>query len=75
MLMFFWMDERDVNKHLDPECVVIEDMIIMMECYKIVRIKATRVRWMMPERGMIDTNRVDGVVFPISMCARELELR
>ncbi len=24
---------------------------------------------------MIDTNRVDGVVFPISMCVRELELR
>ena len=25
--------------------------------------------------GMIDTNRYDGVVFPISMCVRELELR
>ena len=24
--------------------------------------------------GMIDTNRVDGVMFPISMCVRELEL-
>ena len=25
--------------------------------------------------GMIDTNRYDGVMFPISMCVRELELR
>ena len=24
---------------------------------------------------MIDTNRIDGVMFPISMCVRELELR
>ena len=24
---------------------------------------------------MIDTNRVDGVMFPKSMCVRELELR
>ena len=24
---------------------------------------------------MIDTNRVDGVMFPMSMCVRELELR
>ena len=23
----------------------------------------------------VDTNRVDGVMFPISMCVRELELR
>ena len=30
---------------------------------------------MMMEGGMIDTNRVDGVMFPISMCVRELELR
>ena len=30
---------------------------------------------MMIEGGMIDTNRVDGVKFPISMCVRELELR
>ena len=30
---------------------------------------------MMMEGGMIDTNRYDGVVFPISMCVRELELR
>ena len=28
---------------------------------------------MMMEGGMIDTNRVDGVMFPISMCVRELE--
>ena len=30
---------------------------------------------MMMEGGMIDTNRYDGVKFPISMCVRELELR
>ena len=30
---------------------------------------------MMMSGGMIDTNRYDGVVFPISMCVRELELR
>ena len=30
---------------------------------------------MMNRGGMIDTNRIDGVVFPISMCVRELELR
>ena len=30
---------------------------------------------MMMEGGMIDTNRIDGVMFPISMCVRELELR
>ena len=30
---------------------------------------------MMMEGGMIDTNRVDGVMFPISMCVSELELR
>ena len=30
---------------------------------------------MMMSGGMIDTNRFDGVVFPISMCVRELELR
>ena len=28
---------------------------------------------MMMSGGMIDTNRYDGVVFPISMCVRELE--
>ena len=30
---------------------------------------------MMMEGGMIDTNRAYGVMFPISMCVRELELR
>ena len=30
---------------------------------------------MMMEGGMIDTNRVDGVVFPISMCVRDLKPR
>ena len=30
---------------------------------------------MMMEGGMIDTNKDDGVAFPISMCVRELELR
>ena len=30
---------------------------------------------MMTEGGMIDTNRYDGVMFPISMCVRELEPR
>ena len=30
---------------------------------------------MMMMGGMIDTNRYDGVVFPISMCVRELESR
>ena len=30
---------------------------------------------MMMEGGMIDTNRYLGVMFPISMCVRELELR
>ena len=30
---------------------------------------------MMMSGGMIDTNRVDGVVFPISMCVKKLELR
>ena len=29
----------------------------------------------MMEGGMIDTNSVDGVMFPISMCVRELERR
>ena len=28
--------KRDMNKHAHPECVVFEDMIIMMECDKIV---------------------------------------
>ena len=26
----------DINKHVHHECVVFEDIIIMMECYKIV---------------------------------------
>ena len=26
----------DMNKHVHPECVVFEDIIIMMECDKIV---------------------------------------
>ena len=71
------MDWRDINKHEHHECVLFEDIIIMMECDKIVRLKVTRVRWMMMMRegGMIDTNRYDGVMFPISMCVRELELR
>ena len=30
---------------------------------------------MMMEGGMIDTNRVDGVMFPRSMCVRELDSR
>ena len=64
-----------MNKHVHVECVVFEDIIIMMECDKIVVSKVTRVRWMMMERGMIDTNRDDGVMFPISTCVRELELR
>ena len=66
----------DMNKHVHRECVVFEDIIIMMECDKIVWLKVTRVRWMMMMWGvMIDTNRDDRVVFPISMCVRELELR
>ena len=68
------MDWGDINKHVHLECVVFEDIIIMMECDKIVRLKVTRVRWMM-SGGMIDTNRDLGVVVPISMCVRELELR
>ena len=51
----------------------------MMECDKIIKFKVTRVRWMMmmmmEEGRMIDTNRNDGVKFPISMCVRELESR
>ena len=30
---------------------------------------------MMMEGGMIGTNRIDGVVFPMSTCVRELESR
>ena len=61
-----------MNKHSHLECVVVEDMVIMMECDKIVGFKVTRVRWMMMEGGVIDTNIDDGVKFPISMCLREL---
>ena len=75
-MMMIWMDWGDMNKHFHAECVVFEDMIIMMERDKIVWLKVTRVRWMMMMSGrMIDTNRYDGVVFPISMRVRELELR
>ena len=69
------MDCGDINKHGHHESVVFEDIIIMMECDKIVSPKTTRVRWMIMERGMIDTNRISGVMFPISMCVRELKLR
>ena len=30
-MMMIWMDEEDVNKHVHLECVVVEDIIIMME--------------------------------------------
>ena len=30
------MDWGDINKHVHAECVVFEDIIIMMECDKIV---------------------------------------
>ena len=36
MMMMIWMDWGDMNKHVHLECVVFEDMIIMMECDKIV---------------------------------------
>ena len=35
-MMMIWMDWGDMNKHVHPECVVFEDIIIMMECDKIV---------------------------------------
>ena len=35
-MMMIWMDWVDMNKHVHSECVVFEDMIIMMECDKIV---------------------------------------
>ena len=69
-MMMIKMDWGDMNKHGHLECVAVEDMIIMMECDKIVGFKVTRVRWMMMEGGMIDTNRYDAVMFPISMCVR-----
>ena len=36
MMMMMMMDWGDINKHVHPECVVFEDIIIMMECDKIV---------------------------------------
>ena len=36
MMMMIQMDWGDINKHGHPECVVFEDIIIMMECDKIV---------------------------------------
>ena len=42
----------------------------------MVGLEITRVGWMMMmEGGMIETNRIDGVVFPMSMCVSEFELR
>ena len=46
----------------------------------MVGFEFTRVGWMMMimimmEGGMIETNRVVGVVFPMSMCVSEFELR
>ena len=35
-MMMIWMDWGDMNKHVHAECVVFEDIIIMMECDKIV---------------------------------------
>ncbi len=69
------MDWGGINKHVHLECIVIGDIIIKMECDKIIVLKFISVRWMMMEGGMIDTNINDGVMFPISMCVRELELR
>ena len=64
-----------MNKHGHLDCVVIEDIMIMMECNKIVGLEITRMRWMMMEGGMIETNRYDGVMFPMSMCVSEFESR
>ena len=36
MMMMIKMDWGDINKHVHTECVVFEDIIIMMECDKIV---------------------------------------
>ena len=43
----------------------------------MVGLEITRVGWMMMmmEGGMIETNRIVGVVFPMSMCVSEFELR
>ena len=35
-MMMIQMDWGDINKHGHLECVVFEDIIIMMECDKIV---------------------------------------
>ena len=35
-MMMIQMDWGDVNKHIHVECVAFEDIIIMMECDKIV---------------------------------------
>ena len=34
--MMIWMSWGDMNKHEHPECGLFEDIIIMMECDKIV---------------------------------------
>ena len=36
MMIMIWMNWGDMSKHVHPECVVFEDIIIMMECDKIV---------------------------------------
>ena len=36
IVRWMMMGWGDVNKHVHPECVVFEDIIIMMECDKIV---------------------------------------
>ena len=42
----------------------------------MVGFEITRMGWMMMmDGGMIETNRDDGVVFPMSMCVSEFELR
>ena len=44
----------------------------------MVGFEITRVGWMMMmmmEGGMIETNRIVGVVFPMSMCVSEFEER
>ena len=35
-MRMIYMDWGDINKHVHLECVVFEDIIIMMECDKIV---------------------------------------
>ena len=36
LMMMIHMDWGDMNKHVHSECAEFEDMIIMMECDKIV---------------------------------------